>query len=171
MFVHAFWASCPSYSLLPPHPPTTPPQPTPHPPVREVCCSQSHRQCSKLLVFCLDSTPTVTWQEPVCFSPQLSGNNQVDPAHYKRGCLPPPHSVTSYSLDFPFFSFYKLDIFLFTLQMLSPFLVSPPKIPYPPPPFSSSPTYPLPLPGPGIPLYWGIEHSQDEGPLLPLMID
>ena len=32
-----------------------------------------------------------------------------------------------------------------------------------------SPTHPLQLPGPGIPLYWGIEPSQDQGPLLPLM--
>ena len=37
------------------------------------------------------------------------------------------------------------------------------------PPLSCSPTYPLLLPGPGIPLYWGIESSQDQGPLLPLM--
>ena len=32
-----------------------------------------------------------------------------------------------------------------------------------------SPTHPLPLPGPGIPLHWGIEHSQDQRPLLPSM--
>jgi hypothetical protein len=31
------------------------------------------------------------------------------------------------------------------------------------------PTQPLLLPGPGIPLQWGFEPSQDEGPLLPLM--
>jgi hypothetical protein len=29
----------------------------------------------------------------------------------------------------------------------------------------------LPLPGPGIPLHWGIEPSQDQWPLLPLMSD
>jgi hypothetical protein len=43
--------------------------------------------------------------------------------------------------------------------MLSPFLVSPLKIPY----LLSTPTapqtQPLLLPGPGIPLYWGIEPS------------
>ena len=33
------------------------------------------------------------------------------------------------------------------------------------------PTYPLPLPDPGMPLYWGIEPLQDQGPLLPLMTD
>jgi hypothetical protein len=32
-----------------------------------------------------------------------------------------------------------------------------------------SPAHPLLLPGPGIPLYWGICSSQDQGPLLPLM--
>jgi hypothetical protein len=32
-------------------------------------------------------------------------------------------------------------------------------------------THPLPLPGPGIPLYWGKEPSQDQGHLLPLMTD
>jgi hypothetical protein len=53
---------------------------------------------------------------------------------------------------------------------MSPFLVSPLKIPYPlssPP----SPNPPTPIPDPGIPLYWGIEPSQDQGPLLPLMAD
>jgi hypothetical protein len=34
-----------------------------------------------------------------------------------------------------------------------------------------SPTHPLLSPCPGIPLYWGIEPSQDQGPLLPLMLD
>jgi hypothetical protein len=32
-----------------------------------------------------------------------------------------------------------------------------------------SPTHPLLLPCPGIPLHWGIEPSQDQGPLLSLM--
>jgi hypothetical protein len=27
------------------------------------------------------------------------------------------------------------------------------------------------IPGPGIPLYWGIAPSQHQGPLLPLMTD
>jgi hypothetical protein len=52
--------------------------------------------------------------------------------------------------------------------MLSPFLVSPLKPP-PPPLLPSSPTHSLPLPGPGIPLFRGIEPSQDQGPFLPLM--
>ena len=56
--------------------------------------------------------------------------------------------------------------------MLSPFLVSAPKPPYPHPiPSHSpcSPTHPLLLPDSAIPLHWGIEFSQDQGPLLPLM--
>ena len=62
----------------------------------------------------------------------------------------------------------------FTFQMLSPFLISPPKeniIPLSPSPSPCPPIYPLPLPGPGILLHWGIESSQDQGPLLPLMTD
>jgi hypothetical protein len=57
-------------------------QPPTAPPPREVCGHQSHRQCPKLLVFCLDTTPTVTWQQP------------GRPARYKKGCLPPPRSLT-----------------------------------------------------------------------------
>ena len=65
--------------------------------------------------------------------------------------------------------FYQI-ISSFTFQMLSPFLVCSLKVPY---------TYilpqpallPLPLPSPGIPLFWGIESSQDQRPLLPLMAD
>ena len=53
--------------------------------------------------------------------------------------------------------------------MLTTFLISSPKIPYaiaPP-----QPTYPLRLPSPGVPLYSGIEFSQDQGPLLPLITE
>jgi hypothetical protein len=53
--------------------------------------------------------------------------------------------------------------------MLSPFLVSPQKIPDPLP-LPLLPNPPTPIPGPGIPLYWGLEPSQDQGPLL-LMTD
>jgi hypothetical protein len=38
-----------------------------------------------------------------------------------------------------------------------------------PPFYPCSPIHPLPFPGPGIPLNWGIESSQDQGILLPLM--
>ena len=54
--------------------------------------------------------------------------------------------------------------------MLSHFLISPLKIPYPSPQHLL-PNPPTPIPGPGIPLYWGIEPSQDLGPLLSLMTD
>jgi hypothetical protein len=54
----------------------------------------------------------------------------------------------------------------FTFQMLSPFLVSSPKIPYPLPPPPCYSTHQLPLPGLGIPLYWDIESWKDQGPLL-----
>ena len=52
--------------------------------------------------------------------------------------------------------------------MLSPFLISPLKAPYP---ITPPPVHPLPPPYSGIPIYWGIEPSQDQGPLLPLMPD
>ena len=57
--------------------------------------------------------------------------------------------------------------------MLSPFMISPLKTPYPipHPPSPCTPTYSLPLPCPGIPLYWSMQPSQDQGPLLPLKRD
>ena len=66
--------------------------------------------------------------------------------------------------------FLKLDHFLFTFQMLSPFLDSLPKppIPFPPVPLLTA-THLLLLPCAGIPLHWGIEPSQDRGTLLPLL--
>ena len=54
--------------------------------------------------------------------------------------------------------------------MLSPFLVSPPKNSIPSP-IALFPNLPTPIPSPSLPLYWGIEPSQDLGPLLPLMTD
>ena len=55
--------------------------------------------------------------------------------------------------------------------MLSFFLVSPLKTPFPLLPTPPAPNPPTPIPGPGIPLYWGIEPSQDQGTFLPLMTD
>jgi hypothetical protein len=49
-------------------------------------------------------------------------------------------------------------------------LVSSLKVPYTLPQ-PCSPTHPLLLPGPGVPLHWGIESFQDHGLLLPLMDD
>jgi hypothetical protein len=58
-------------------------------------------QCSKALIFCLDSNPPpqLPGNSQVCSSPQLPGNSQVGLAHYKRGCLPPPPSLTLASLS------------------------------------------------------------------------
>jgi hypothetical protein len=56
--------------------------------------------------------------------------------------------------------------------MLFPFLVSPPKIPNPlPPPPGPQPTHSHFLAQAFIPLYWDIEPSQDQGPLLSMMTD
>jgi hypothetical protein len=71
-------------------------------------------------------------------------------------------------ISFFFFFFFFLDIFfiyIFKCYLLSWF-----PLPTPPPP-PCSPTHSLLLPDPGIPLYWGIEPSQDQGPLLPVMTD
>jgi hypothetical protein len=72
----------------------------------------------------------------------------------------------SFFLSF-FLSYWKFS--LFTFQMLSPFLISPPKIPLTHSPSPCSLTYSLQLPWPGIPLHWGIEPSLGQGFLLSLM--
>jgi hypothetical protein len=63
---------------------------------------------------------------------------------------------------------------LFTFQMFSPFQISPlgtPYSPFPPPAsmMVPPPTHPLLFSCPGVPLPWGIEHTQTHGPLLSLM--
>ena len=79
-----------------------------------------------------------------------------------------------------FFPFFTIGIFywmfsLFAFKMLTPFLLSPLEIPYPiSPPLCFSAdvpqaTHPILTSCPGIPLQWGIQPSQDQGPLLPLM--
>jgi hypothetical protein len=66
---------------------------------------------------------------------------------------------------------FLLDIFFIYISYVIPFPSFPSKNPLSPLPSPCSPTHPFPLPGPGIPLYWGIEPSQDQGPFLPLMSD
>jgi hypothetical protein len=78
-------------------------------------------------------------------------------------------------IDYLVFYHQILFLFLFFISYfiyisnVIPFPSFPLKIPYPLRPSPYSPTHPLPLPGPGIPLYWGIEPLQDLRPLLPLM--
>ena len=69
------------------------------------------------------------------------------------------------------FIFFFLDIFFIYISNVIPFPSFPSENPLSPFPSPYSPTHPLPLPGPGIPLHRGIELSQDQGSLLPLMID
>ena len=85
-----------------------------------------------------------------------------------------PFSYTTFLFFYFFISgfvlFFCFLIFsLFTFQMLAPFLVSPQKITNLLYPSSCSPAHTVLLPGPGITLYWGIEPSQDQGSLFPLM--
>ena len=67
-----------------------------------------------------------------------------------------------------------LDIFLylhFKYYLLSRFTLpkGPSPIPLSPLPSPCSPTHPILLPRPHIPLHWDIEPSQDQGPFLPMM--
>jgi hypothetical protein len=77
-----------------------------------------------------------------------------------------------------FFFFIRYFLYLhFKCYFFSWFSLQkpPPPIPFPlflsPPHSLCSPTHPLWLPGPGIPIYCGIEPSQDQGPLLLLITD
>jgi hypothetical protein len=74
-----------------------------------------------------------------------------------------------YLFIFIYLYLFLLDIFFIYISNVIHFLVSSLKIPYSLTPSPYSPTHPLPAPGPGIPLDWGIESLQDQGPLLPLM--
>ena len=69
-----------------------------------------------------------------------------------------------YFFLFTFFPIFLLDIFFIYVSNAIP------KVPYTLP-LPCSPTHPLPLPGPGTPLYWDLWSSQDQGPLFPLMAD
>ena len=70
-----------------------------------------------------------------------------------------------------FFLIFLLDISFIYISKAIPFPSFPSESPLSSPPSPCSPTYPLPFPGPGIPLSWGIEPSQDQESLLPLMTD
>jgi hypothetical protein len=66
---------------------------------------------------------------------------------------------------------FLLEVFFIYISNAIPFPSFLSENPLYSPPSPSSSTHPLPLPCPGIPLYWGIESSQDQGPLLQLMAD
>jgi hypothetical protein len=67
---------------------------------------------------------------------------------------------------FILFIYFLTDIFFtYTLKVI-PFPSSLSENPISPPHFSCSPTQPLQLPNPGTPLYWEIELSENQGPLL-----
>jgi hypothetical protein len=72
--------------------------------------------------------------------------------------------------QFWFYFAFLLDIFFIYILNVIPFPGFPSENPlsHPPPP-AHQPIHPLPLPCPGIPLQWGIEPSQDQGPVLSLM--
>jgi hypothetical protein len=63
-----------------------------------------------------------------------------------------------------FFFFFTFLLDIFFIYISNTILKIPYTLPLP-----CSPTQPLLLPGPAIPLYWGIESSQDQGPFIPLM--
>ena len=67
--------------------------------------------------------------------------------------------------------FFSLDIFFIYIFNVIPFPSSLSENLLFLPPSPCSPTHPLSIPGPGIPLHWRIESSQDQGRLLPLMTD
>jgi hypothetical protein len=98
---------------------------------------------------------------------------------HPRKLLHLDHHRESLCLRVTLFFFFLLDIFFIYISNVIPFPCPSPKYPIP---FSlplllwgcsptHPPTHPLLPPHPGIPLHWGIEPSQDQEPLLPLMSD
>jgi hypothetical protein len=88
---------------------------------------------------------------------------------------PGKHSTggTESSISSSFLKTFYWIFYLFPFQMLSPLSVPPPPQRPPIPPlylcFYEGYSHLLLLPCPGIPLHWGIQPSQDQGPLLPVM--
>ena len=74
MFSHAPLdpGSCRSYSL-------------PQPPAERYVAISYVGQSSKLLVFCLDSTPQLPGKSQVCYPTIVTWQQQCRPAHYRRG--------------------------------------------------------------------------------------
>ena len=74
-------------------------------------------------------------------------------------------------------TFFLLDILFIYISIVIPFPGFPSRNPlsHPSSPCfyegAHPPSYPLPIPCPCIPVHWGMEPSQDQGLLLPLMSD
>jgi hypothetical protein len=60
-------------------------------------------------------------------------------------------------------SFFNFLLYIFFIYISNAIPKGPYTLPLP-----CSPTHPLPLLGPGIPLYWGIQSLQDQGASLPI---
>jgi hypothetical protein len=88
------------------------PQPTPCS-FREVCGHQSLRAMLQAWI----PLPTVTWQQPGMLLPTIIWHSQVGLAHYKRGYLPPPPSLTL--LPLPLSLALLLPLSLHSLPCLS----------------------------------------------------
>jgi hypothetical protein len=85
---------------------------------------------------------------------------------HSQKCLSSPDIIQKdYMTETLFFSFSFLFLIRHFLHLH--FQCYPKSPPYPPRP--QSPTHPLPLLGPGVPLYWGIRSLPDQGPLFPMM--
>jgi hypothetical protein len=107
-------------------------------------------------------------RECVCTTFKLSKS-----CHWSRPpsntAVPPKLPKQHHLLETKDFSFLFLDIFFIYISNIISFpglTLHPKPLPHP-----SSPCLPSPLlPScPGIPLHWGMEHPQAQGPLLPLM--
>ena len=88
------------------------------------------------------------------------------------------NQLHSFSFPFLFFNYeitqnsgntFLLNIFFIYILRVIPFPHFLPRNNLSHLPSPCSPTYPLPLPCPGIPLHWSIKPSQDQGPLISLM--
>jgi hypothetical protein len=99
---------------------------------------------------------------------------------YQKSPIPthphsPTHPLPLFGPGVPLHFFFYWIFYLLIFQILYPFLVFPPQIPYTFLPcfYEGTPSHihPLQPPHPGILLQWGIEPSQDQGPLFPLMPD
>jgi hypothetical protein len=98
------------------------------------------------------------------YSPGCPGTHFVDQAGLE---LRNPSATASQVLGLKGYTTTPGFIYISNVIPFPSFPSENPLFPPNPAPVLSNP--PIPIPGPGIRLYWGIEPSQDKGPLLPLM--